>query len=90
MLALGLKDKVVGTSVWFGHLPKAYAKEEATLKRLSDNSPSFEAVVGQMPELVAAQYTYHVGPQGRLLHAVNLKILVCILGSHQVIVLAKV
>ncbi len=66
MLALGLKDKVVGTSVWFGHLPKAYAKEEATLKRLSDNSPSFEAVVGQMPELVAAQYTYHVGPQGEV------------------------
>ena len=66
MLALGLKDKIVGTSVWFGPLPKAYSQDATSLKRLSDNSPSFEAVLGQKPDLVEAQYTYHVGKQGEV------------------------
>ncbi len=34
--------------------------------RLADNSPSFEAVVGQKPELVLAQYHWHIGPQGEV------------------------
>ncbi len=34
--------------------------------RLADNSPSFEAVAGQKPELVLAQYHWHIGPQGQV------------------------
>ncbi|WP_455818947.1 ABC transporter substrate-binding protein [Pseudomonas cerasi] len=66
MLALGLGDKIVGTSVWFGELPAQWQKEGAQLKRISDNSPAFEAVVGERPDFVAAQYSWHIGPKGEV------------------------
>ena len=64
LLALGLEKSIVGTSVWFGKLPPELEEEGAGLKRLADNSPGFEAVAAQRPELVLAQYSWHVGPQG--------------------------
>ena len=64
LYALGLADKVVGTAVWFGPVPPEYAVANAGIKRLADNDPSFEAVVGQDPDLVSAQYEWHVGPRG--------------------------
>ena len=64
LLSLGLADRIVGTAVWFGPVLPAYAAENATIKRLADNDPSFESVVAQQPDLVAAQYEWHVGPHG--------------------------
>ncbi|RYB04076.1 ABC transporter substrate-binding protein [Lichenibacterium ramalinae] len=64
LLSLGLADRIVGTAVWFGPVLPAFAAENATIKRLADNDPSFESVVGQNPDLVAAQYEWHVGPHG--------------------------
>lgn len=64
LYALGLADKVVGTAVWFGDVPPEHAAINAKIKRLADNDPSFEAVVDQSPELVTAQYEWHVGPHG--------------------------
>ncbi|MFW8595330.1 ABC transporter substrate-binding protein [Cribrihabitans neustonicus] len=64
LYALGLAKQVKGTSVWFTALPEAYAEMDAGVERLSDNDPSFEAVVQKRPELVAAQYEWHVGPEG--------------------------
>ena len=64
LLSLGLADRVVGTAVWFGPVLPAHAAENAAIKRLADNDPSFESVVGQEPDLVAAQYEWHVGPHG--------------------------
>lgn len=66
MLALELKDRIVGTAVWFGPLPDDMKKQGAGLKRLAENAPGFEAVAAQLPELVLAQYNWHVGPQGEV------------------------
>ena len=66
LLALGLEKTIAGTSVWFGKLPPELENKGASLKRLADNSPGFEAVAAQKPELVLAQYSWHVGPQGEV------------------------
>ncbi|WP_312140261.1 ABC transporter substrate-binding protein [Pantoea septica] len=66
MLALGLEKKIAGTSVWFGALPDDLKQQGETLKRLAENAPGFEAVAAQRPELVLAQYSWHVGPQGEV------------------------
>lgn len=66
LLALGLQDKIVGTSVWFGALPDELKQQGEKLKRLAENAPGFEAVAAQRPELVLAQYSWHVGPQGEV------------------------
>ena len=64
LFRLGLADRIVGTAVWFGPVPAEYQAANARIKRLADNDPSFEAVIGQAPELVAAQYEWHIGPRG--------------------------
>jgi iron complex transport system substrate-binding protein len=64
LLSLGLADKVVGTGVWFSPVMKEFAAENAKIPRLADNDPSFESVVGTKPDLVTAQYEWHVGPNG--------------------------
>ncbi|URQ60549.1 ABC transporter substrate-binding protein [Pantoea alhagi] len=66
MLALGLEEKIAGTSVWFGALPDDLKQQGEKLKRLAENAPGFEAVAAQHPELVLAQYSWHVGPQGEV------------------------
>jgi iron complex transport system substrate-binding protein len=64
LLSLGLGDKIVGTAVWFSPVLPQFETENAKIKRLADNDPSFESVVAQSPDLVTAQYQWHVGPQG--------------------------
>ncbi|MGA1802116.1 ABC transporter substrate-binding protein [Rhizobium sp. HT1-10] len=64
LLSLGLADKIAGTAVWVGPVLPQYAEANSHIKRLADNDPSFESVVGQQPDLVAAEFEWHVGPQG--------------------------
>ena len=64
LYALGLGDRVVGTAVWFGPVAKEHEAVNAKAKRLADNDPSFESVVGQEPDLVTAMFEWHVGPNG--------------------------
>ncbi len=64
LYALGLGDRVVGTAVWFSPVAQAYAAADAKVRRLADNDPSFEAVLAQEPDLVAAMFEWHVGPNG--------------------------
>ncbi|PZQ46511.1 MAG: ABC transporter substrate-binding protein [Rhodovulum sulfidophilum] len=64
LYALGLADKVAGTAVWFSDVLPEFAEANAGVERLADNDPSFESVVAKRPELVIAQYEWHVGPQG--------------------------
>ena len=61
---LGLADKVVGTAVWIGPVIKGYEDANAKIKRLADNDPSFESVLGTKPDLVTVQFQWHVGPEG--------------------------
>ncbi|WP_374115099.1 ABC transporter substrate-binding protein [Ancylobacter mangrovi] len=64
LYALGLGDRMVATAVWFSPVAKPYEAVNAKVKRLADNDPSFEAVVGQEPDLVVAMYEWHIGPNG--------------------------
>lgn len=64
LFSLGLGDRIAGTSVWFTDVLPDYAAANAKIERLADNDPSFESVVARRPGLVAAQYEWHVGPQG--------------------------
>lgn len=64
LYALGLGDKVAGTSVWFTEVLPEFAALNAGIERLADNDPSFETVVDKRPDIVVAQYEWHIGPQG--------------------------
>lgn len=66
LLALGLESAIVGTAVWFGPLPPQLAQAGQQLTRLADNAPGFEAVVARHPDLVLAQYSWHLGPRGEV------------------------
>lgn len=64
LFSLGLADKIAGTAVWVGPVLPQYAEVNSKIKKLADNDPSFESVVGQEPDLVAAEFEWHVGTQG--------------------------
>lgn len=66
LLSLGLGPRMVGTGVWFGALPPDLQTANAKVPRLADNAPSFEKVLGTSPDIVVAQYTYHIGPAGEV------------------------
>lgn len=64
LYALGLGNKVVGTSVWFNEVLPEYEAVNAKVPRLADNHPGFEAVAAKKPDLVTTQFEVHVGSQG--------------------------
>lgn len=64
LFSLGLADKIAGTAVWVGPVLKEFEAENRKIKRLADNDPSFESVVGEAPDLVTAEFEWHVGSQG--------------------------
>jgi iron complex transport system substrate-binding protein len=64
LYAMGLSDKVVGTSLWFNNVLAKYKAQDDKIQRLADNEPSFESVIGKRPELVAVELEWMVGPQG--------------------------
>ncbi|BCQ42447.1 ABC transporter substrate-binding protein (plasmid) [Erwinia rhapontici] len=66
MLSLGLGNKIAGTAVWFGQLPPELEPSGKNLIRIANNAPGFEAVAARNPDLVMAQYSWHVGPQGEV------------------------
>jgi iron complex transport system substrate-binding protein len=61
---LGVGDRMVGTAVWIGPVLAGYEEANAKVERLADNDPSFESVVAKKPDLVTAQFQWHVGPEG--------------------------
>lgn len=64
LLNLGLAEKIVGTAVWFSKVPAEFEAANAGIERLADNDPSFESVLAKEPELVTAQFEWHIGPNG--------------------------
>ncbi|ENO84717.1 ABC transporter substrate-binding protein [Thauera linaloolentis] len=62
--ALGLGDRLAGTSLWFNKVSPEYEAQNAGVERLADNDPSFESVIGKRPGLVAVQFEWMVGQQG--------------------------
>lgn len=61
---LGVGDRMVGTAVWIGPVLAGYEEANAKVERLADNDPSFESVLAKKPDLVTAQFQWHVGPEG--------------------------
>lgn len=61
---LGVGERMVGTAVWIGPVLAGYEDVNARVERLADNDPSFESVVAKKPDLVTAQFQWHVGPEG--------------------------
>ncbi|ANH07310.1 ABC transporter substrate-binding protein [Shinella sp. HZN7] len=61
---LGVGERMVGTAVWIGPVLSGYEDVNAKVERLADNDPSFESVVARKPDLVTAQFQWHVGPEG--------------------------
>lgn len=64
LYALGLGNKLAGTSLWFNNVLPEFKAINDTVPRLADNDPSFEAVTGKRPQLLAVQLEWMVGPQG--------------------------
>ncbi|ENN86513.1 periplasmic binding protein [Rhizobium freirei PRF 81] len=64
LFSLGLADKIAGTAVWVGPVLPQHAEANSKIARLADNDPSFESVVGKEPDFVAAEFEWHIGPQG--------------------------
>lgn len=64
LLSLGLAGKMAATAVWVGPVLENLKAANETVKRISVNQPSFEAVVKTDPDLVAAQFVFDVGPNG--------------------------
>ena len=64
LYALGVGDKVVGTSLWFNNVLPQFKTLNDSIERLANNEPSFESVIAKRPQLVAAELEWVVGPQG--------------------------
>nr|WP_296186164.1 ABC transporter substrate-binding protein [Pseudomonas sp. UBA1879] len=64
LYALGLSDRVVGTSLWFNAPLPEFKDVNARIERLADNAPSFESVISKRPDFVPVQFEWMVGPQG--------------------------
>lgn len=64
LYALGLGDKVKGTSAWASEIQDKYKKIDAKVEWIADQAPSFEAVAAKRPGLVTAQWEWNVGPKG--------------------------
>lgn len=66
MLMLGLEDKIVGTAFWpnkpLPQISQAYAK----VKLLSTEFPTFESILAQQPDFVAAALPSLMGPSSKV------------------------
>ncbi|CDL36066.1 ABC transporter (iron.B12.siderophore.hemin), periplasmic substrate-binding component [Citrobacter freundii] len=64
LYSLGLADRVVGTSLWFGPVLDAYKAANEKVAVIAQNIPSFEGIVAKKPDLVASQFEWQIGPAG--------------------------
>ena len=64
LYALGQADRMAGTSLWFNAVLPQFENEDANVERISDNMPSFEAVVAKRPGFVPTMFEWMIGEQG--------------------------
>src|SRR3546814_4154659 len=57
LYALGLGEKVIGTSVWFNPVLPEFKELNDGIERLAENDPSFESVVTKQPDLIDRKRT---------------------------------
>lgn len=64
LLSLGLADRIVGTASWTDPLPEDLVEANAGVKRLADNAPTYEVVMGTNPDFVTASFARHLKQEG--------------------------
>lgn len=64
LYALGQADRMAGTSLWFNAVLPRFEGDDAGVERISDNMPSFEAVVNKRPGFVPTMFEWMIGEQG--------------------------
>lgn len=64
LYALGVGDRMAGTSLWFNDVLPEFREQNARVPRLDNNAPSFESVIARRPGLVATQFEWMIGAQG--------------------------
>lgn len=64
LLSLGLADRMVGTGTWTDPVLGSLKKENAKVDRLADSYPSFEKVLAEEPDFVAASFLATVSKGG--------------------------
>ncbi|KUH40223.1 ABC transporter substrate-binding protein [Streptomyces changanensis] len=64
LLSLGLADRMAGTATWTDPVMKGLEKENARVRRLAENNPSFERVLDTEPDFVAASFASTLGNGG--------------------------
>nr|WP_246062474.1 ABC transporter substrate-binding protein [Haloactinospora alba] len=64
MLSLGLADRMVGTATWTDPVMEGLEEEEERVPRLAENAPSFERVLEEEPDFVAASFESTLGTGG--------------------------
>jgi iron complex transport system substrate-binding protein len=66
MLLLGLEDKMVGTAFWPNQVLPQLAEANAKVKVLTVEFPTFESILAQNPDFVAAALPSLIGPSSKV------------------------
>lgn len=66
MLLLGLEDRMVGTAFWPNKVLPQLAEANAKVKVLTVEFPTFEAILAQTPDFVAAALPSLLGPSSKV------------------------
>jgi iron complex transport system substrate-binding protein len=66
MLLLGLEDRMVGTAFWPNKVLPQLAEANAKVKVLTVEFPTFEAILAQTPDFVAAALPSLIGPSSKV------------------------
>ncbi|MBB6487758.1 ABC transporter substrate-binding protein [Rhizobium lusitanum] len=66
LLLLGLKDKMVGTAFWPSKVLPELAEANAKVKLLTVEFPTFESLLSQSPDFVAAALPSLMGPSSKV------------------------
>lgn len=66
LLLLGLEDSMVGTAFWPSEVLPELAEANAKVKRLSQEIPTFESILVERPDFVAAQLAHLLGPESKV------------------------
>lgn len=64
MFSLGLQDRITATAVWLGPVLEEFEEANAAIPMISMESPSFESVVAEAPQLVLSEFEWHIGALG--------------------------
>ncbi|KAB1503877.1 ABC transporter substrate-binding protein [Corynebacterium sp. 320] len=64
MLSLGLQEHMVGTASWTDPVLPELEEANNTVERLSDNAPTYEAVMDKDPDLVVSSFGRHYKKEG--------------------------